>query len=78
MRCQDLYDFLGEDLESEISAPRTAELQEHVQRCEDCRMVVESCRRTVRFYRGEPAPIVPAGLHRRLMKRVGSQGHLRA
>ena len=63
---RELSDYLDDDLDPQLKR----ELEEHVGRCPNCRVIVDTTRLTIRIYRGcEPYPI-PSGLHDRLLKAI--------
>ena len=66
MNCRGLILELGDYLDGELGPTVLAELELHLQRCEDCRIVVDTTRKTIEiFCRAEPIPL-PEDVHRRL------------
>jgi anti-sigma factor RsiW len=67
MRCSKLISELSNYLDNDIDAGLRAELEQHRDRCPECRVIIDTTRKTIEIYRGcEPYPL-PAGLHERLL-----------
>ncbi len=69
MDCSTFVEHLCGYLDGETSI----ELVQHLHTCRTCRQLAESCQATIRFYRAEPAPELPAAIHRRVMDHLGRQ-----
>lgn len=66
---QELVDYLDEELSPEL----VAELEEHLCDCVDCRIVVNTTRKTIEVYRHqEPVPL-PEDVSRRLYQALSRQ-----
>ena len=59
-----LSSYIDEDLRKEVAA----EMQKHIGLCSHCRAEFDTLTLTIRLYRHEPAPEVPADCHNRLVK----------
>lgn len=68
MDCRELMDHLDAVLEGERSLDPA--LLQHLAACLGCRQLVATCRQTILVYRSQPAPPIPAALHRKVMKKV--------
>ena len=74
MKCtkiiSELADYLDEALDSELRAT----IEQHLGRCKDCRIVVDTCKKTIQiFCNSEPAPLPPdtsQRLHDALLKKL--------
>lgn len=64
----DLSNYLDGKTSAEISAKEWAEIEEHMAGCEDCRVVIETLRKTIVLYRTMPKPDLPEGARQRLYK----------
>ena len=63
---RELSDYLDNDLAPELKR----DLEEHVGRCPNCRVIIDTTRLTIQIYRGcEPYPI-PSSLHDRLLEAI--------
>lgn len=77
-RCHELLAAVSDYIDGELDPGVCAELEAHLAGCENCRIVVDTTRKTVQVYRrlGEPAPL-PDDVTRRLwaaLERAGC-GH---
>lgn len=58
-KCRDVLGVLGDDLDGSTGGELCRKLEEHLARCPRCRVVVDTTRKTVRFYRDDEAPCLP-------------------
>lgn len=65
-QCRHLLAELSEYLDGEASAELCAEIERHLADCADCRVMVDTLRKTVSLYRELPQPEMPAGARERL------------
>jgi anti-sigma factor RsiW len=74
MKCRDTVRELSSYLDGELDPGTVAELERHLARCEDCRLVVDTTKKTIEILcNAEPLPLpeeVRARLHRALEKRL--------
>ena len=61
-RLADLAAYVDGDLD----AARCAAVDQHCEQCDDCRVVVDTLRKTVALYRQLPPPSLPNNFHKRL------------
>jgi anti-sigma factor (TIGR02949 family) len=62
-----LSDYLDGDLQEELCA----EIERHLQECENCRIVVDTLRRTIYLYRAAAEPgEIPQDVRQRLYHRL--------
>ena len=66
--CQELLGDLSAYLDGELSPALCAEIEQHMAECENCRVVVDTMRKTVDLYRTMPQPGLPEGLCEKLFK----------
>jgi anti-sigma factor RsiW len=66
--CRHLLGDLSAYLDGEASANLCAEIERHMAECENCRVVVDTLRQTVRLYARLPQPGLPEGARERLYK----------
>ena len=67
--CGHLHE-LSEFIDGELAPDLCAELEQHMAGCENCRVVVDTLRRTVSLYRTLPAdPELPPDVEERLWRR---------
>ena len=68
MNCQEVIRQLSEYLDGELETNLLDSLEQHLSACRDCRIIVDTTRKTVEiFCNSEPLPL-PAPVHERLMK----------
>ena len=66
---QELTDFLDGNLDSALAD----DLRHHLDKCTDCRLVVNTCRKTIEIYcNSEPLPL-PAGVRERLERALADK-----
>ena len=75
MVCKQVIRQLSDYLDRELDATLLRELSVHLERCEDCRIVVDTCRKTIEIYcNTEPLPLPPdvrQRLDRALAEKLG-------
>ena len=58
MNCRTVILELSNYLDGELDATLVAEIQRHIEHCEDCRFVVDTTRKTIEiFCNSEPLPL---------------------
>lgn len=67
-RCRYLLQGLSDYIDGEAEAALCAEIESHLAGCENCRVVVDTLRRTVLLYREEAPDPLPEGVRLRLFK----------
>ena len=67
-QCRHLLDELSDYLEGTAPAEMCAEIERHLAGCGDCRVVVDTLRRTIALYHVLPSPELPAAARERLYK----------
>ncbi len=74
MNCQGLIAELTEYLDGDLGADVRVELEQHLANCHNCRIIVNTTRKTIEIYcNAEPAPLpedVRERLHDALVKRL--------
>lgn len=69
--CRELLGELSDYVDGALGADLCAELERHLAECENCRVVVDTLRKTVYLYHATAAPEdVPAEVRERLFKRL--------
>jgi anti-sigma factor RsiW len=66
--CQHLLGDLSDYLDSEVSAELCAEIEEHMDGCDNCQVVIDTLRKTILLYREMPQPDMPDSVRQRLYK----------
>jgi predicted anti-sigma-YlaC factor YlaD len=74
MNCRGIIRELSEYLDGDCDRAMLADIEVHLARCEDCRLVVDTCRKTIDiFCKAEPVPLpddVRQRLHTALFQRL--------
>lgn len=66
MNCRSVIQQFSDFLDGELDPKLAEELNHHLEACDDCRMVVDTCRKTVKvFCKTEPMAL-PADVQERL------------
>ena len=75
MNCKGVIRELSSYLEGDLETTILSDLEVHLNRCEDCRLIVDTTRKTIEIYcKAEPVPLpedVRTRLHETLMRRLG-------
>jgi predicted anti-sigma-YlaC factor YlaD len=66
--CRHLLGELSAYLDGELSEAICVEIERHLVECADCRIVVDTLRKTILLYRTAPQPGFPAAARERLYK----------
>lgn len=75
MNCRNVVKELSSYLEDDLDPKLRATIEHHLEACEDCRLVVDTTRKTIQiFCNAEPAPL-PSDTKDRL--RLALEKHLR-
>lgn len=74
--CRHMLEDLSDYLDGEASAELCAEIEQHMLGCEDCRIVVDTLRKTVLLYRDLPPPSMPQNARRRLFQALDLEEYL--
>lgn len=69
--CHDLLNSLSDYVDGNLQEELCTEIERHMSDCEDCRIVIDTLRKTVYLYRSTPsAPAVPDEVRQRLFHRL--------
>jgi anti-sigma factor RsiW len=75
VNCQVLIREISAYLDGELGVETLAEIEVHLERCKDCRLIVDTTRKTIEiYYNTQPLPLpndVRERLHQALVKRLG-------
>ena len=67
--CRQLLGSLSEYVDGELSDELCSVLEEHIEDCKDCRIVVDTLRKTVNIYHMTSEPeVLPGDIRKRLFK----------
>ena len=68
--CQELLGSISDYVDGALQEDLCRELERHLAGCEDCRVVVDTLKKTIELYHREAAQDVPADVRQRLFKRL--------
>jgi predicted anti-sigma-YlaC factor YlaD len=75
--CRDLLNSLSDYVDGSLQEELCAEIERHMSHCEDCRIVIDTLRKTVSLYRATPVPPpVPDDVRQRLFHRLDLDDYL--
>lgn len=67
-KCADLLGDLSAYLDGDVGDDACTQIERHLEHCENCRIVVDTVRKTVYLYRQLPQPPLPGEVRERLYK----------
>ena len=67
-RCRRLLGALSEYIDGDLEAELCQQIDAHLAGCENCRIVVDTLRKTVLLYRSDQSPSLPSDVEERLLK----------
>lgn len=73
-KCRDFCNQLSDYIDGELAASLCAELEQHLAGCPNCRIVVDTTRKTVNLYRRYGQAELPAGVSERLWQAIEQAG----
>jgi predicted anti-sigma-YlaC factor YlaD len=77
VKCKDIVKELADYLDEDLDPDLRASIEQHLEKCKDCRLVVDTTKQTIQIYcNSEPAPLPPetkSKLHDALTKRLHHQ-----
>jgi predicted anti-sigma-YlaC factor YlaD len=77
VNCRGVIRELSEYLNGDLDRATLSDLELHLTRCEDCRLVVDTTRKTIEiFCKAEPVPLpddVRSRLHKALFQRINGK-----
>ncbi len=68
MKCEEIFEALSEYIDEEITIQKCREIEAHLEHCSNCRIVVDTLKKTVALYHAIPAENVPDEVRLRLHK----------
>lgn len=67
LTCKEFLTELNDYLDEETDALLRAQLESHINECPNCWVVVDTCRKTMKVYKGMEPQAVPSAVENRLM-----------
>ncbi|MCC6682600.1 MAG: zf-HC2 domain-containing protein [Phycisphaeraceae bacterium] len=66
MNCDDMLKMINRYVDGEIDPSMCANLERHLAECNPCRVVVDTLRKTVQFYKGDQMTELPIQFKKKL------------
>lgn len=66
--CQEILDHISDYLDGELEAALCAELEAHLSGCHNCRVLVDTVRKTITLYHAQPPAELPSDVEGRLYR----------
>jgi anti-sigma factor RsiW len=73
MSCKRILEELNLYIDGELEAELCKQLETHLKDCERCRIVLDTTKKTIQFYRDEAPMELPDGVRERLHEAVRSR-----
>lgn len=70
MKCEQLLQYLSDYIDQELDEELTAEAQEHLATCQNCRVVLDSTQQTIFLFREQGKRTIPAQSKTRLFNQL--------
>ncbi|MCA9943007.1 MAG: zf-HC2 domain-containing protein [Ardenticatenaceae bacterium] len=70
MKCEELLQYLSDYIDQELDEELTAEAQEHLATCHNCRVVLDSTQQTIFLFREQGKRTIPAQSRSRLFAQL--------
>jgi len=75
--CQALLDSLSDFVDGDLHEKLCAEIERHLGTCENCRIVVDTLRKTINLYQiTSTPPTIPKDVRKRLYRRLYLEDYL--
>ena len=71
IRCEEVLRELANYLDDEVAAELRAQIQQHLQMCRNCTVLVDTTRRTITVVADHFISDLPRGVSERLLERLG-------
>ena len=70
--CQDVANYICENLDEKINSPLCREIKKHLHTCPDCSANLLTLKKTVQFYRRYPTPKLSRLCHKELISKLSA------
>jgi anti-sigma factor RsiW len=77
--CKNLLGSLSDYVDGEVNSELCQEIERHMAECQNCRVVVDTLRKTILLYQStsDPAGEVPAAVRERLYRTLDLEDYLK-
>ncbi len=77
-QCRDLLGSISDYVDGVLQEELCHELEKHLSECENCRVVVDTFKKTIYLYRSTSSEVnVPADVRERLFKRLNLEEYIK-
>lgn len=66
--CRDLLGQLSDYIDGELEEELCAQIEQHMAGCDNCRIMIDTLRKTIILYKTQPQANVPDRVHEELVK----------
>jgi predicted anti-sigma-YlaC factor YlaD len=66
VKCNTVIRDLSDYLDNELDAETMARIEEHLSRCEDCRLLIDTTKKTIQIFCNSEPIALPDDVHERL------------
>lgn len=73
-KCREFFEQLSDYIDGELAVSLCTELEQHLANCPNCRIVVDTTRKTVSLYRRYGQAELPPGVSDRLWRAIEQAG----
>lgn len=70
LTCKDFLNELSDFLDESVGADTRHKLEEHVNECPNCWVILDTTKRTIQVFKGQEPQEIPVEIHDRLMMAV--------
>jgi predicted anti-sigma-YlaC factor YlaD len=70
MKCEELLQYLSDYIDQELDEELTAEAQEHLATCHNCRVMLDTTQQTIFLFREQGKRAIPAARRQRLFDQL--------
>lgn len=70
MKCEELLEYLSDYIDQNLDEELTAEAQEHLATCHNCRVVLDTTQQTIFLFREQGKRAIPAARRQRLFDQL--------
>ena len=70
LTCKDFLHALNDYLDETEDSDLRREVEKHVNECPNCWVVYDTCKKTLKVFKGMEPQVLPSDVHSRLMERL--------
>jgi len=67
-KCRDFLGQLSDYIDGELEEELCAQIEQHIAGCDNCRIMIDTLRKTIILYKTQPQANVPDRVHEALIK----------